>query len=88
MFLALQRELGFSCLFISHDLSVVETLSNRVVVLQHEDIVEQGETEQVLHRPEEEYTQRLIDAAPVPDPEVQKERKRIRREHRRKSREA
>lgn len=88
LFLALQRELGFSCLFISHDLSVVETLSNRVVVLQHGSIVEQGETEQVLHRPEEEYTQRLIDAAPVPDPEVQKERKRIRREHRRKSREA
>ncbi|PRI11248.1 ABC transporter ATP-binding protein [Leucobacter massiliensis] len=75
LFLALQRELGFSCLFISHDLSVVETLSNRVVVLRHGDVVEQGATEQVLHHPRDEYTRRLIAAAPVPDPEVQRRRR-------------
>ncbi|ALX65737.1 dipeptide ABC transporter ATP-binding protein [Microbacterium sp. XT11] len=75
LFLALQRELGFSCLFISHDLSVVETLSNRVVVLRHGDVVEEGETEEVLHHPRDEYTKRLIAAAPVPDPEIQRVRR-------------
>ncbi|MBS3182944.1 ABC transporter ATP-binding protein [Leucobacter manosquensis] len=78
LFLGLQRELGFSCLFISHDLSVVETLSNRVVVLRHGDVVEQGATEQVLHHPQDDYTKRLIAAAPVPDPEVQRERRELR----------
>ncbi len=75
LFLALQRELGFSCLFISHDLSVVETLSNRVVVLRHGDVVEEGPTEEVLHNPRDEYTRRLIAAAPVPDPEIQRVRR-------------
>ncbi|QMU96888.1 ABC transporter ATP-binding protein [Microbacterium esteraromaticum] len=75
LFLALQRELGFSCLFISHDLSVVETLSNRVVVLRHGDVVETGPTEEVLHHPRDEYTQRLIAAAPVPDPQIQRVRR-------------
>ncbi|MFJ4172436.1 ABC transporter ATP-binding protein [Microbacterium sp. NPDC089696] len=75
LFLALQRELGFSCLFISHDLSVVETLSNRVVVLRHGDVVEEGPTEDVLHHPTDEYTKRLIAAAPVPDPEIQRVRR-------------
>ena len=78
LFLGLQRELGFSCLFISHDLSVVETLANRVVVLRHGDVIEQGPTEQVLHHPQDEYTRRLIAAAPVPDPEVQRERRTLR----------
>ncbi|MFB4352613.1 ABC transporter ATP-binding protein [Microbacterium sp. LS_15] len=75
LFLALQRELGFSCLFISHDLSVVETLSNRVVVLRHGDVVEEGPTEEVLHHPHDDYTKRLIAAAPVPDPEIQRVRR-------------
>ncbi|TDP93348.1 peptide/nickel transport system ATP-binding protein [Leucobacter luti] len=78
LFLGLQRELGFSCLFISHDLSVVETLSNRVVVLRNGDVVEHGPTEQVLHHPQDEYTRKLIAAAPVPDPEVQRERREVR----------
>lgn len=75
LFLGLQREMGFSCLFISHDLSVVETLSNRVVVLRSGDVVEQGPTESVLHSPQDPYTRRLIAAAPVPDPEVQRIRR-------------
>lgn len=75
LFLGLQREMGFSCLFISHDLSVVETLSNRVVVLRSGSIVEQGPTESVLHAPQDSYTRRLIAAAPVPDPEVQRIRR-------------
>lgn len=75
LFLALQREMGFSCLFISHDLSVVETLSNRVVVLRNGDVVEQGETERILHDPQADYTRRLLAAAPVPDPVIQKQRR-------------
>lgn len=75
LFLALQREMGFSCLFISHDLSVVETLSNRVVVLRNGSVVEQGPTEEILHNPQDEYTKRLIAAAPIPDPEVQRRRR-------------
>lgn len=75
LFLELQRQLGFSSVFISHDLSVVESLANRIVVLQHGRIVESGPTADVLQRPSEEYTQRLIAAAPVPDPEVQKKRR-------------
>lgn len=78
LFLGLQRELGFSCLFISHDLSVVETLSNRVVVLRHGSVVEEGLTEKILHSPEDDYTKRLIAAAPVPDPEVQQQRRILR----------
>lgn len=75
LFLGLQRELGFSCLFISHDLSVVETLSNRVVVLRQGDVVEQGPTEEILHSPKDDYTKRLIAAAPIPDPEIQQQRR-------------
>lgn len=75
LFLALQREFGFSCLFISHDLSVVETLANRVVVLRHGDVVEQGTTQKVLYEPSDDYTRRLIAAAPVPDPVVQRRRR-------------
>lgn len=77
IFTALQRELGFASLFISHDLAVVELLAHRVGVLQQGKLVEVGETERVLHFPEHEYTQRLIAAVPVPDPVVQ----RLRREH-------
>ena len=77
IFAALQRELGFASLFISHDLAVVELLAHRVGVLQQGRLVEIGETERVLHSPEHEYTQRLIAAVPVPDPAVQ----RLRRAH-------
>ncbi|MGO1769860.1 MAG: glutathione ABC transporter ATP-binding protein, partial [Microbacterium sp.] len=70
----LQRRLGFSCLFISHDLAVVELLSENVVVLQRGQIVEQGEARSVLQAPQTEYTRRLVDAAPLPDPARQRAR--------------
>ncbi|MFW6773222.1 dipeptide ABC transporter ATP-binding protein [Nocardioides sp. CPCC 205120] len=75
LFTDLQREHGFSCLFITHDLSVVEQLASTVVVLQKGRVVEQGSTAQVLDSPREEYTRRLIAAAPVPDPELQARRR-------------
>lgn len=76
----LQAELGFSCVFVSHDLSVVEQLADEVIVLRRGAIVEQGPMEAVLHRPVEPYTRALIAAAPVPDPEAQKRRRSERRE--------
>ena len=74
----LQNELGFACLFISHDLAVVDTLSDRIIVMQHGKIVEQGATGQILRHPRDPYTQRLIAAVPVPDPVEQKLRREAR----------
>ncbi len=68
MFIELQREFGFACLFISHDLAVVDALAHRVAVMQLGKIVEWGNREQVLLNPQDEYTKRLMAAAPVPDP--------------------
>lgn len=76
----LQHDLGFSCVFISHDLAVVEQLAHRVVVLRQGRVVEAGSVEQVLFQPQDPYTQRLVAAAPVPNPEVQAERRRQRLE--------
>lgn len=71
----LQQRRRFSCLFISHDLSVVEQLAQRVVVLQNGRVAEQGDTRQILHHPRNEYTQRLVSAIPVPDPVEQHARR-------------
>jgi ABC-type microcin C transport system duplicated ATPase subunit YejF len=62
----LRKRYGLSYLFISHDLAVVKKISDRVVVMKGGRIVEQGPTDQVISRPQEEYTQRLIAAVPVP----------------------
>ncbi|TDD05406.1 ABC transporter ATP-binding protein [Nonomuraea deserti] len=80
LFQELQDRLGFSCLFISHDLGVVELLSHDVAVLQHGRLVESGPARDVLRDPRTEYTRRLIAAAPVPDPVEQAERRRLWRE--------
>lgn len=75
IFQELQERLGFSCLFISHDLAVVELLSENVVVLQKGAIIEQGSARGVLTNPQMPYTRRLVAAAPVPDPVVQRQRR-------------
>jgi len=74
----LQNQLKFACLFISHDLAVVDVLSHRIAVMQHGRLVEVGPKDQILQQPKEAYTQRLIAAVPIPDPAEQ----RIRREAR------
>jgi peptide/nickel transport system ATP-binding protein len=71
----LQERFRFACLFISHDLAVVDALCDRVVVLHRGSIVEEGERRRVLTAPEHEYTRRLLAAAPVPDPDEQARRR-------------
>ncbi len=75
LFQDLQTKLKFACLFISHDLAVVDILSHRVAVMQDGFLVEEGDRDKILKNPEKAYTRRLIDAVPVPDPRVQAERR-------------
>ncbi|MBG6184533.1 peptide/nickel transport system ATP-binding protein [Arthrobacter sp. CAN_A214] len=67
----LQRERGFACLFVSHDLAVVELLASHIAVLNKGRLVEQGTATQILKYPKDSYTRRLLAAAPVPDPAEQ-----------------
>lgn len=75
LFVQLQAELGFASLFISHDLAVIDAVSDRIIVLQHGRIQEQGTTAQVLNDPSNSYTRELLAALPVPDPVEQAERR-------------
>ncbi|ABA80861.1 dipeptide ABC transporter ATP-binding protein [Rhodobacter sphaeroides] len=65
---ALKREFGIALLFISHDMAVVENVSDRVAVMYLGQIVEMGTRDQVFGNPQHPYTRRLIEAVPVPDP--------------------
>ncbi|OZF05199.1 ABC transporter ATP-binding protein [Rhodococcus sp. 15-2388-1-1a] len=80
LFKELQREYGFACLFISHDLAVVEVLAKRIAVLNKGKLAEFGTTDQILRRPTNEYTKRLLAAVPVPDPAEQAKRRQARAE--------
>ena len=75
LFLQIQRDTGVSYLFVSHDLDVVRHISHRVAVMYRGEIVEQGPAEVVTHSPEHPYTQRLLLASPVPDPDRQEKRR-------------
>jgi peptide/nickel transport system ATP-binding protein len=75
LFGELQKEFGFATLFITHDLAVVDQLAHRVVVLHHGEIAEQGPTAQVLGKPTDDYTKRLLASLPVPDPVEQAARR-------------
>ncbi|AWB95397.1 glutathione ABC transporter ATP-binding protein [Agromyces badenianii] len=84
LFAELQREFGFAALFISHDLAVVDLLADRIAVLYHGRLVEEGTGAEVLGAPKDPYTQRLLASLPVPDPVAQA----ARREELRRLREA
>ncbi len=71
----LQQKLQFACLFISHDLAVVDILAHRIAVMHRGRLVEQGSRDQILRNPQDPYTQRLIAAVPLPDPVAQRERR-------------
>ena len=75
LFLQIQRDTGVSYLFVSHDLDVVRHISHRVAVMYHGEIVEQGVATHVTGTPEHPYTQRLLLASPVPDPDRQQVRR-------------
>jgi oligopeptide transport system ATP-binding protein len=73
----LSREMHLTLIFISHDLSVVKHISDRIAVMYLGRIVEIGPAEQVFHRPLHPYTKSLISAIPIPDPARESERKRV-----------
>jgi peptide/nickel transport system ATP-binding protein len=74
----LQSRLKFACLFVTHDLAVVDVLADRIAVMRRGAIVEQGTRDAILRNPQEAYTQRLIAAVPLPDPDKQRERRELR----------
>ncbi|WP_245521410.1 ABC transporter ATP-binding protein [Rhizobium azibense] len=76
LFRALQKELGFAALFISHDLAVVEEISHHVGVLRHGELLELGSAREVMSSPSHDYTRLLIGSVPVPDPPAQAEKRR------------
>jgi len=78
MFTSLQERYRFACLFVSHDLAVIDLLAHRVVVLKDGKVVEQGPREVVLSNPQHEYTRTLLAAAPVPEPNEQRRRREAR----------
>ncbi|MET3142344.1 UNVERIFIED_ORG: peptide/nickel transport system ATP-binding protein [Arthrobacter sp. UYEF2] len=71
----LQERLGFACLFISHDLAVVQEMAAHVAVMRSGKVVESGPTESTLIAPRDAYTRDLLSAVPVPDPIVQRRRR-------------
>jgi oligopeptide transport system ATP-binding protein len=73
----LKRELSLTYLFIAHDLSMVRYISDRVAVMYLGRIVELSERDDLFEQPTHPYTQALLSAIPVPDPDVEEKRQRI-----------
>jgi peptide/nickel transport system ATP-binding protein len=71
----LQQKLQFACLFVSHDLAVVDVLVHRIAVMHNGKLVEVGTRDEILRNPKDEYTRSLISAVPIPDPAAQRERR-------------
>ena len=74
LLLDMQNDLGLSILFISHDLAVVRYLCTTVCVLQSGRIVEEADRDELFANPRHDYTRQLIDAIPIPDPDLARAR--------------
>ncbi|HAQ35390.1 MAG TPA: ABC transporter ATP-binding protein, partial [Alphaproteobacteria bacterium] len=73
----LQRDMGLSMIFISHDLSVVREISHRVMVLYLGRVVEQADRKAIYDDARHPYTKALISAVPIPDPAIERSRERV-----------
>ncbi|QNA92819.1 MULTISPECIES: ABC transporter ATP-binding protein [unclassified Microbacterium] len=73
----LKAKLGLSYLFVAHDLSVVRHIADRVAVMYLGDFVEHGDVDDVFENPQHPYTQALLSAIPVPDPDIERTRRRV-----------
>ncbi|PLS30548.1 peptide ABC transporter ATPase [Bifidobacterium margollesii] len=72
LFKKLQVEIGFACLFITHDLAVVDMLADRIMVMHKGEIVEHGDSDQIMRNPRDPYTRKLLASLPIPDPREQR----------------
>ena len=70
----LQREMGLSLIFIAHDLSIVKHISDRVMVLYLGNVMEISSSDELYDNPKHPYTQALISAVPIPDPELERDK--------------
>jgi oligopeptide transport system ATP-binding protein len=70
----LQDEFGLAYLFVAHDIGVVRHISDRIAVMHHGKIVEQGSADAVCENPQDDYTKKLLAAVPIPDPRESRER--------------
>ena len=77
MFEDLQKELGVACLFIAHDLLVVQHISNRIAVMYLGHMVELADANELMDNPVHPYTESLLSAVPIPDPKIARAKQRI-----------
>lgn len=77
LLIELQKEMGLAMIFISHDLAVVREISHRVMVLYLGRVMEMAERDRLYSDPQHPYTQALLSAAPIPDPDYERSRKRL-----------
>jgi len=80
LLIQLQKEMGLAMIFISHDLAVVREISHRVLVLYLGRVVELADRDRIWRAPQHPYTKALLSAAPIPDPAVERTRKRLKLE--------
>jgi oligopeptide transport system ATP-binding protein len=71
----LQDEMGLTYLFVAHDIGVVRHISDRIAVMHHGKIVEEGSADQVCEQPRDDYTKQLLSAVPIPDPRESRARR-------------